>query len=167
MSFLSKIFNYIPKSERQGIKLEGDTAWEIDNRKSDASLFFRKIKHYIPEHCIIYLEGTSIRDEVSSYYASNKASNATKVDMGTIWPKPSSYQIPANSEIFDKLVYFLDNYAEPEVCDHLIIYCNSKVLVSGYDFMYPVVWLSRDFSENVVKEFCSKVKCTYKIVNTH
>jgi len=162
MNILSKLFGYVPADERKGIRLNDNDCWIISNYwKKDYENFFNFLRIIVPTESIIYIEGDSIIEKIREYYESKKISNFVKVEMGTIWPRPTFYHIPFNEENILKLIEFFNNYAEPEILDHLIIYKHNEVFISGYDFLDKEIWVSSLIDENKIKKFCEMLDAKY------
>ena len=162
MKWLSRIFNYVPAHERKGISLDVRGCWLIDFKKSDFTLFVREMGMLFPEGSTIYLEGTAITPDVQEYLHSIRADKITKVEMGTIWPRPKIFHIPLVAEYLQKLAALTDTHAIPEVCDHFHVYKDNEVLLQGHDMLDKTVYLSNEIDENLVKDFCAKVNCKYR-----
>jgi hypothetical protein len=166
MSWLSKIwnsfFNYVPKQEVPGIKLNFDDYWVINVKKVDITAFIREMSILFPDDSVIYIEGTSIDPAIKKYLQAHNAEKITRVEVGTLWPRPTVFHISLSEEHLQKLAEFTDNYALPEICDHLIVYKGEEVLLEGYDFFAQDINLSGKIDENKVRVFCEKVGCTFK-----
>lgn len=161
MSWLSKIINYVPAAERRGISLDERNCWRIDLKKSDISLFIREMGILFPRASVVYLEGTAIDPDIQEYLRSIRAEKTTKLEMGTIWPRPRVFHIPLFDEHLQKLAEFTDTHAMPEVCDHLHVYKDDEVLLQGHDIWDKIVYVSNRIDEGLIKEFCARVKCKY------
>ena len=166
MSWLSKIwnsfFNYVPKQERQGIKLNFKDYWAINIRNVDITTFINEMSILFPEGSIIYIEGTCLDPSIQKYLQAHHAEEITKVETGTIWPRPAFYHISLSEEHLQKLAGFTENYALPEICGHLIVYRGNEVLLEGYDFFDQDIYLAGKIDENKIRVFCEKVGCSFK-----
>lgn len=163
MSWLSKIFNYIPVHERRGIYLNMKDCWLINFTKSDITLFIREMGILFPQGSIIYLEGTSISSDVQEYLHSICVKLTARLEIGTIWPRPKIFHIPLVDEYLQKLAEFAETHVMPQICDHLhVLYKDNEILLQGYDIFDKIVYLSNKIDENLIRAFCTKINCKYK-----
>jgi hypothetical protein len=165
MRWLSKIFDYVPAHERKGISLDERNCWLIDFKKSDIALFIREMGMLFPQGSTIYLEGTAIVSGIQEYLGSIRAEETTKLEMGTIWPRPKIFHVPLVDEHLQRLAEFTDTHAMAEVCDHLHVYKDDEVLLQGYDIWDKVVYVSGKTGEGPIKDFCARVDCKYRKEN--
>lgn len=56
-----------------------------------------------------------------------------RVARNTIWPKQDVFHIPATRQNLDELLELTLNHAEPEICDHLVLYRDRQVLLWLHD----------------------------------
>ncbi|MHC5062289.1 MAG: hypothetical protein ACYTFK_14630, partial [Planctomycetota bacterium] len=132
MSFLSRIFDYVPKEERAGISLAGEPCWEISGVK-DFPSFLRSLLVLIPIDSVLYLEGGDTPKKLKSFLEERTAKDTCKVEMGTIWPRPACFHMQISTANLEDLAELTESYATPEVAMHLHIYKDSKMLLQWYD----------------------------------
>lgn len=164
MSWLSKLLGYVSKEERKGISLENITCWKISPVENFPN-FLRALVDLVPAVSTLYLEGGSPKKQIRVYMEERAAKNTTKVAMGTIWPRPQIYHIPITKENLEGLAKFAEKTVSPEICVHLHVYKDKKVLLEWYDaFFTDPFYASKEIEEDKVKEFCKKLKTNYEEV---
>ncbi len=163
MSWLSKLFNYVPAEEREGISLGKEPCWEVSCAK-DFPSFLRALSDLVPSDSILYIEGGSPHDEIKLYLESRKAMQIAKVAMGTIWPRPKIFHMLINLENLEGLAQLAERHAEIEIAVHLHIYKDNKVLLQWYDAFFDPFYISKEIPEDKVNNFCSQLGIKYKEV---
>jgi hypothetical protein len=161
MSFLSKIFDYVPSEERKGISLAKKPCWEISGVK-DLPSFLRALHLLVPMDSVLYLEGGDTPKELRSHLEKRAAQNICKVEMGTIWPRPDCFHMQINNENLEGLAKMTDNYAEPQVAAHLHVYKNGKMLLQWYDAFSDPLFVSKEIPEVSIRKFCDKLKAKFR-----
>ena len=166
MSLLAKIFGAVPKEERTGISMGDAVGWEVSGIKSKSlPEFLRPLPTVLPEHSILYLEGTSrSAREVIAFLESHAASETSKVALGTIWPRPKFFHVPVTPEIMGELATLSARRVTPEVCIHVHAYIDGRVLLEWYDAFFQELWISRDITEDRVAVFSKRVGAQYRRV---
>jgi hypothetical protein len=139
-----------------GISLRVSQAVEI-GYVSDLTKLFDALTG-LPEGSTIYLEGTSFAPEVTAWLESASVPTGTLVTRGTIWPKPTAYDIPATPQNLSTLARLSERHAEPEMCDHLVVFRGDQVLVSAYDAGYDTVFAQRDLPADVIERLRQAVR---------
>jgi hypothetical protein len=164
MSWLSKIFNYVPPKERKGISLEENSWWEVSCAK-DSSSFFLALIDLVPYGSILFFEGTSISKDIQLFLEARKPKRITKVALGTIWPRPKCFHMTIIRENLEGISQLVDKHVGPEIADNLHIYKDKKIILQWYDafFASDPFYISKEIPEEKVKDFCSKLNISYKI----
>lgn len=161
MSILSRIFNYVPAKEQKGISLEDNVCWEVTSAK-DLSPFLRAIADLVPPQSVLYIEGCSPPKDIQTYLDAHKAVNITKVAMGTIWPRPKCFHMPITTDNIEGFAELTENIATPEAAIHLHVYEGNKILLQWFDAFSDPLYITKEISEDKVKNFCSKLGISYK-----
>jgi hypothetical protein len=107
---------------------------------------------------VLYLEGTSIADDVRRFLADHAIEPTTRVARGTALPRPRTYHIPLSGPAIADLRRIAERHAEPEICDHLVVYRGEHVLVSAYDVGEIEVLLSRRLGPASLARFRASVE---------
>ena len=163
MSWLSKLFKSVPKEERNGITLDLRVPhWKVSSPK-EFPTFLRALIDLIPKGSIVYLEGGSPRKELKVFLDERSIPEVCHVAMGTIWPRPHVFHLPATPENLSAFADISEHYAEPEVAIHFHVYKDDRILLQWYDAFYDPIFISNEVPELKVKEFCTKLSLKYEI----
>ena len=161
-SWLAKLFRWVPPEEREGIELDLSVPhWRIAVPK-DFSAFFRALVHLVPEGAIAYLEDGSPPRELESFLNEKSVSEVSHVAMGTIWPRPRMFHVPATSENLLGLADLAEHCAEPEVAIHFHVYKEDRVLLQWFDAFIDPMYVSAEIPEEKVREFCVRLGIEYQ-----
>lgn len=166
MSWLARLLRYVPERERQGISLNRRSAWWELKGVQDVPTFLRCLGKLFGENAVLYLEGTSIADDVQAFLRTRAAATTRHAAMGTIWPRPSVFHMPLTAENLAGLADLAEHHAEPEICDHLHVYQGETVWLEAHDFPNDSVSVSGEVSEDQLKAFCVALGCEYKKVTS-
>lgn len=150
------------KDDLSGIVIDTDTVWDIEG-SYDLTGILRALPSLVPADWTLYFEGTVISDKVSALLERFSAEHKTDVYPGTVAPKPKRYHVAFRPELIESLIPLSESLAEPEVCDHFLVYRGERVLLSGYDFGSIPLVLSGAISEQAVQDFTSQIGCTYRL----
>jgi len=159
MGFWSTLFGSKPP---EGLTMDCASAWEVTAPR-DHSAFFEGLAALVPSGSILYLEGTSFCQEVLDFLTNASIEPAIKIAVGTLWPKPKVFHIPATSENLKAIAAFLEQHAQPEVCDHVHVYSEGKVLLWWHDALFRDPFLvSKTIPEQELRTFCETLELNYK-----
>ena len=88
----------------------------------------------IPVGSTLYIEGTTIAPDVRELLSSRSVTPGVHPTRGTIYPTPARFHLPLVNSNLKDLRRLADQHAEPEVCDHLVVYgADGAVLLDAYD----------------------------------
>ena len=146
-----------------GLQLHFAGCWAINAARWDAEVSFAALPLLAGDGATLYMEGGSHSDEVASFVAAHAIPAEERVARGTIWPRQKVNQLPATPEIFAGLSRLADHHATPEICDHLVVYRESLVLVDWYDVFDREVYASSTISEQAIAEFAALVGGSYRV----
>jgi hypothetical protein len=128
-----------------GISLRLSDAFEV-GKVRDLSKLFAALAEAVPEDALLYLEGTDIAPEVADFVAAQSVEPTALVMRGTMWPESQKFHLPATSENLLALHELALRHAEPELCDHLVVYVREQVLISAYDAGFEIVYAHRSLA---------------------
>ena len=77
--------------------------------------------------------------------------------MGTIWPRPKVFHVPATVTILTELARIMKHHAEPELAIHFHVYRNNSVLLEWHDAFSQPMLMSGAIPEEKVKVFADKI----------
>lgn len=159
---LYKLLNAVPPEERQGIHLDEPLCWKVSTGAQYFSDFLRALSELVPEGSVLYLEGGSPSQELKAFLGAKKIPPRNKVETGTIWPRPAVYHLPADKAFLIELAQRTQKCATPEVCDHLCVYKDGIVFVSGHDCLDGPLYISRQIPVETLKVFCERLGCSFE-----
>lgn len=163
MGILARLFNFVPRKELKGLCLGKDAYWEVSPTKDLPSLL-RVLPKLIPESAILYLEGGTPSPDIKAFLITNCVPEVTHLAMGTIWPRPHIFHLPATLNNLSRLAELAEKCAAFEIAIHLHVYNHDKVLLEWYDaFFGDPMHLSRDVPEEKVRDFCSELSLQYSV----
>jgi len=167
MGILARLFNAVPRKELRGVCLGKDAYWEVSSERDLPSLL-RALPKIVTEEAILYLEGGNPPKEIREFLDAHCVPEITHLAMGTIWPRPLVFHIPATSENLNRLASYAERCNAIEVAVHLHIYRPGKVMLEWYDaFFKDPMYLSRDIEEENVRAFCKELSLKYKICENY
>ena len=142
-----------------------DTAhpfWEVDGKTTFAALL-QALVDFLPKDCILYFEGGSPDQQILDFFNAHAIPEQTHVAIGTLWPRPVYYHVPATSQNLLKLTTLAECHAEPELAIHFHAYQEGKVLLEWHDAFSQHMLLSGTIPENEVKSFADTLNMTFKL----
>jgi hypothetical protein len=111
---------------------------------SDLYELLRAIDEVMPRDATLYIEGTSVAADVERFLAQRPADAWHEVEAGTLWPKPKVFHLPLSGTSLTELRELAARHAEPEICDHLVVYREGEALLWAHDAGHGDVLVSRD-----------------------
>ena len=106
--------------------------------------------------------------EIRNFFDEHCVPEVTHLAMGTIWPRPLVFHLPATSENLNELAVCAEKCNECEVAVHLHVYRQDKVLLEWYDaFFKDPMYLSREIAEENLRDFCSELSLRYKVAQNY
>jgi hypothetical protein len=127
----------------EGISLRATEAIEV-GEVCDISKLFAALASALPVGAVLYAEGTNIAPDVQEFLGSESVEPAARVTQGTSWPESQQFHVPATPANLMRMHELSLRHAEPEVCDHLVVYRDEDVLISAYDAGFGTVYARRD-----------------------
>jgi len=162
MGLLAKIFGAVPAKEREGIHLDCKTPqWKISKAKN-LPAFLKALADLAPSDSILYLEGGTPPKELLGFLEQHSVPEQAHVAMGTIWPRPITYHLPATRENLLTFADLAERCATAEAAIHLHLYRAGRVLLQWYDAFFDPFYISKEIPEDEVRKFCSDLGLTYE-----
>jgi len=162
MGIVRKLFNATPKEELSGIRLNAEEPfWEIEGETNFPSLL-NALKDLLDEDSILYFEGGSPRGELLDFIKNNSIPEQTHIAVGTLWPRPAYYHIPASVNNLTRLSELTESVAEPELAVHFHVYRKGIVLLEWHDAFTQPMLLSSSLQSDSVKRFADKLRMKIK-----
>jgi hypothetical protein len=157
MGLFGRSFRVTPKEELDGIKLNlNEHFWELKGQ-TDFPALFRALTELVPEDSILYFEGGSPSGQLLEYLKTNSISEKAHVAVGTLWPRPDYYHIPATAGNISSLVHISETIAGPELAVHFHIYYSNKIILQWHDAFSAPMLLSGKLDGAQVRKFADKL----------
>jgi len=164
MGWLAKLFGFVPRKERAGIQLDTSRGyWELQGPKT-FSEFLRALDGWLPEGAILYFEGGTPDREIEQFMAAHAIPEQVHLAMGTLWPRPKVFHVPATSATLTKLADLMDHLAEPQLAVHFHVFQNDSVLLEWYDAFYDPICISSNFAEEKIRVLAHQFGTKYRKV---
>jgi hypothetical protein len=162
MGWLRRVLHWVPRGERAGIHLDPDAAhWRLSCPK-DFPSFLLALVGLVPEGSIAYLEGGSPPKEIEQFLARRSVPEVSHVAMGTVWPRPRVFHVPATPENLLELAEIAHGCAEPEVAIHFHVYKDGQVLLQWFDAFSDPILVSDAIPQQRVADFCARLSLRYE-----
>ena len=157
MGWLKNLFRTVPKEEMEGIHLDTTQPyWETIGPRGFTELF-KALQGWLPPNAVLYFEGGSPDAEINDFMANFSIPEQTHVAMGTIWPRPKVFHVPATEAVLKKLTSIMEHHAEPELAVHFHVYQDNTVLLEWDDAFDQSLLISGSILEETVKVFADKI----------
>ena len=157
MGWFTRLLRTVPREEREGIHLDTrDAHWEVDGPETFEDLF-NALKDWIPEDSVLYFEDGSPDREISDFFAMHSISEVSHVAIGTIWPGPKVFHVPATKIVLTELARIMNRHAEPELAIHFHVYRNDSILIEWHDAFSQPMLIGGEISEEKVNAFAEKI----------
>jgi hypothetical protein len=168
MNWIAKLFKAVPKEEMKGIHLDTTNPfWEVEGPKDFVELF-NALSVWMPTDAILYFEGGSPDEEIEDFMTNNSIPEVSHLAMGTIWPRPKVFHLPATDQILQGLSIIMEHHVEPELAVHFHVYHKDEVLLEWHDAFSQPLLMRGSIPEEKVKAFADKIAKKYKrIVEQH
>jgi len=165
MGWIGKLLGAVPKADMDGIRLDTTQPyWEVDGPKTFAELF-RALQSWLPRSLILYFEDGSPDSEIFDFMAAHSIPEQAHVAVGTIWPRPKIFHVPASESTLTKLAAIMEHHAEPELAIHFHVYEDATVLLEWHDAFSQPMLIDGSFAEEMVKSFASIFGADYRKIN--
>ena len=88
--------------------------------------------------------------------------NETK--QGFLGMRPKIFYMPITGKNLRGFAALAERYAEPEICDHLRVYRDNRIILSWHDLPSDPIYVVKEYDEDVLKEFCKRCERNFKPV---
>jgi hypothetical protein len=75
--------------------------------------------------------------------------------------RPKVFYMPVTEENLQGFATLSERYAEPEVCSHLRVYRNGKIILSWHDLPSDPFYVASEIDEVALRKFCGALGCGY------
>ena len=139
-------------------------AWDIEEGRIDAEVFFGALPKCLPDASTIVFEGTSFSDEVKGTL-SRHAEAGPFPQRQTLWPRSNLYRCKFSAALCFEMRELSKRHAEPELCDHLSVFRGEEEILAFHDFGANNIYVSGAISEEAVSAFATALGLKYREVN--
>ncbi|MDC0358317.1 hypothetical protein OAO01_05825 [Oligoflexia bacterium] len=162
-------------------------SWKVEPVK-DFTLFFENLSVLAPEDAVLFIEGTSMAQDVKEFLHSKSVEAPQDIKVGEgpdpedlppersykvpliggelrVFPRSDRFHIPAMHEHFLEIAKMSEHHAEIEMLDSLIVYRENVALLHWYDTPTDPIYVSTEISEVSLQKFCAKVHVGYVLEN--
>ena len=155
---LSRISGFVSPEERKGVHLDTWPRWKVQPARDPALFLGALPKLGLPDGTL-YLEGGAPPPRVRSYLEARAAGDTCKVQLGTIWPRPSQFHMAMTEENLRGLAELAEGCAAPELAIHVHVYAGGKMLLEWTDAFYSdPLYISSAVPEHQVRAFCRELE---------
>ena len=163
MGWLARLFGATPKEELDGIRLNTrEPYWELEG-KTDFPLLLRALVDLVPDDSMLYFEGGFPEGKLLDFFNAKAVPEQTHVAVGTIWPRPRYYHVPATAQNLTDLADIAESCAEPELAIHFHVYRDGRLLLEWHDAFSQAMLLSGSIPDDKVRGFSVALGMTYAL----
>lgn len=135
--------------------------WRV-SPPDDFPEFLRQLPRLVPPRCILRATGTPVR-EVEAYLLARLSAVENRLSTGLLRLGEKDFYMPATEANLRGLADVAENFAEPEVCDHLLVYRDKRVILHWYDLPSDPLYLSTTIDEKRLRAVCQTLGCQYEL----
>jgi hypothetical protein len=151
-------------SDQSGGLCLGEAArWDISG-VTEFEPFFRHLGALLPESgAVVYVEGVAVAPDVRHFLEQHSIAPWHDVARGTLWPRPSTFHLPASPEILSALADLASKHAYPEIADHCHVYTKLEMILQWFDACETdcPLGVGPSVPEAKVRAFCALARATY------
>ena len=126
----------------------------------DLSDFFRNLTMFAPTESTLCLEGV-MADDIEEFLVNRPADYQNRSIKGWFGAENKIFYTPVVKKDLELLGDLSSHHAEIEVCGHLQIYSNNRLLLSRHDLPHDPIFVSLEITEQVVEAFCRVLGSEY------
>lgn len=141
------------------LDIETTDSWMVSPPKK-LSEFLRHLPSLVPNDSILCLEGV-IDSDIETFLKQRTAKYENETKQGFLKLNSKIFYMPITEENLHSFALLSERFAEPEICDHLRVYHNDRVILSWYDLPHDPLNLTNDIDETTLEKFCEILDCSY------
>jgi hypothetical protein len=111
----------------------------------------------LPDDAVLYFEGGEPDAEVVRFMARHSIPEQAHISIGTTWPRPQTFHVPARPAILAELTGIMSHHAEPELAVHFHVYRGTQILLQWYDAFCVPLLLNGTTPEEEVVAFARRI----------
>jgi len=161
-NWIQELFGSKSNSEAEIPAFVAEPCWKI-LPPIDLADFFQHLPKLAAENSILSIEASSVVSEIESYLSERPGEKPNENSHGVIFRTPKIFYMPITEENLAGLAVLSERYAEPEGCDHVLVFDGGKIILNWYDVPADPIYVAEEISEGKVKNLCEslKDKCAY------
>lgn len=165
MEWFRKLIGAASKQELSDLCLDLTRPyWELQGPPTFVDLF-SILRGWLPPGSMLYLEGGYPDSELLAFLESHAVPGQVHIALGTIWPRPRVFHLPAEPSTLDGLCRLMDHHAEPELAIHFHVYRGEQILLEWHDAFSQPLLLHGDMPEERVRQLAEAFGGTYTRVS--
>lgn len=138
--------------------------WEIQEGRVDFSTFFKLLLRHFPNATTLFVEGTSMADDVKKCYMAFAEEGNYLPSKQTIFPDSNKFRCKFSSGLIGELVLLAEHHAEPELLDHLFLYHGNDSLLEWHDAFANIILLPCYVPKEIVSKFSEELGLGFELV---
>jgi hypothetical protein len=146
------------KNKAQLPEIVESPCWEVS--PVDFSEFLRHLSHLFPSNSVLCLEGVDVPD-IEAYLQERPATHENELNQGFLNMRPKIFYMPITEANLQGFAALSERYAEPEVCSHLRVYRNDKIILSWHDLPSDPFYVANEIDDAALRKFCDALGCEY------
>jgi hypothetical protein len=135
--------------------------WKIEAGKVDSNQFFDPLAKHFPTATTLFVEGTSISEDVQQWYELHRQEGVYLPEAQTLWPTSKKFRCNFSPKLMAELSSLSRAHAEPELLDHLALYKGEEELLLWPDAFDNILQISKTVPESVVAAFAGVLGLRY------
>jgi len=117
------------------------------------------LSKFINTECKLALAGGFHPSEVPDYLKPHSDSLPSFIHRGTTWPVQETFLLENAPKALCDLAHFAENFAPPEICDHLNIFCEDTVVLEWHDFGDSIFHCTDTIGNDVASQLAKALEC--------
>jgi hypothetical protein len=138
------------KAERKGVHLDLSAPHREIRGPKDFAGLLRALDGWLPDGSLLYFEGGHPDAEIEAFMADHAVPEPVHIALGTIWPKPRVFQVPATSATLGRLAEIMERHAEPQLAVHFHVHRDGAVLLEWHDAFSQQMMVAGSLSDEAV-----------------
>jgi hypothetical protein len=121
-------------------------------RVAALSSLLAAIAETMPRPSVMFIEGTTIADEVKNDLGDRSVEPGRDDLWGTVWPRSDGFHVPVTDENLRDLLAVAQRKTRQAICDHITVYHGAQVLLAAHD-VGGEVWVSGELPADTIEQF--------------
>ena len=158
MGWLTDWLGLTTKAERKGVRLDYLRPHRAIEGPQTFSQLFRALDGWLPDGSVLYFESGSPSAEIESFMAEHAIPEQIHIALGTIWPKPRVFHVPATNATLSRLAGIMEHHACPQLAVHFHVYRDGAVLLQWHDAFGQEMLVGPSVSDDQVGQLVGRFR---------